>query len=162
LSEGGPYPAYLTRGPCALPPPPRGTPVPVRFQWLRRVLRPSARDLAAWELFGELSTREGECELLLAGVGLARDIGVPRGDGIEAARIEWREAVRLTSRFNDALRRRIWPLGKTLVPGAQIIAAGHDVNERAGLLLPSEVLIAQVRAIAHQAAAAGMRRRHAG
>ena len=142
------------------PPPKPDADVPHQVRWLRYALHAYAGDLAAWELTGALSRYEGECELLLAGIGLAREIAASRDTGITAARAEWKVSSDRAANCINALRRAIWPLGRMLAPTPQILATAERINTVHGVVLPHELLIEQARQIT-QAAMPKARRKYA-
>lgn len=141
--------------------PPPDAPVDLFTDWLRYQLRGYATNLAGLELAGELDANEGEAEILLAAIGLARHIGASREIAIIAARTAWKEAHDKAAGFFQQLHRQIIPLGREQAPGAQIIAAAERLNDRHGCILPPAILHQVTGRIARSAAPKqGTRRRH--
>jgi hypothetical protein len=149
----------MTALPSDAPPP--GRDLAERARWLRTMLA-GVRDDAAIEMFGgDAATFSGgaECDCILAAIELARANGWPREEAIAIARGVWRNAKARAISLSEALRRRVWPLGVAHAPGEEIVAAGRSVCDAMNIFLPDEVLIPQLRSIAHAAAAPRRRRR---
>jgi hypothetical protein len=149
-----------------LPHPPRGdAPAGERLAYLRKFIRPYARDLAAWHLCGDDVSDEPDANLretLLATIGHAETKGMTRAEAVFAAEAEWKAGVTHAAAMLSALRKTVWPLGRMKAPGTRIIAEARAVNDRFGCVLPTELLIEQAGVIARSAMPrAGGRRRYA-
>jgi hypothetical protein len=133
------------------PPPHPDAPQAVRLAWLRRFLRPTADCEFPQEMLGYLDPCEGQCEVLLAGGGIAREVGFSAQEGWLAARLEWERAEREYLRFSENLRRRLWPMARARLPGAEILAVGRQVVLEYEGFVSEEQLLDLARRIAHAA-----------
>ncbi len=119
-----------------------------RFGWLRQEWLSYAAQAVLYALLGE-PWPDDESAVRLAIAAVARRVDVPAAVADQMAAAIWREGADVAARFHQALRRRIWPLCASRVPGAQILAAANDVHERfGGRLLDGEALLAECRRVA--------------
>jgi len=120
-----------------------------QIRWLRKWIKPTARDQVAWVYCGLLTRDDGWNEILLASEAKAVTEGWSRDVGLAAAQAAWADGDQTFRLFHNALRQRIWPLAKAHAPGEQMLASAREVNDRFGCLLPTVLLHDAVVRIAH-------------
>lgn len=133
---------------------------PQRIQWVRGKIRLYVWTVACLDLAGvanewldapEQATHASEAEAIMAGTGTATQAGLPYADGWAAGKAEYAAAQTRAREFVDQLRRATFPMARAKTPGAAIMAAAHQVNDRFDNALSTELLTTAVRVIAHNA-----------
>ena len=148
MTEQSPFDKLLPQRPRP------NAPSAARIRWIREMLRPYAEDLTACYMFGDegYSTHSYQTEICLAAIGFGKQIEASPQENCIAYKAEWHRGCERARGFLNALRRRIWPLGKMRAPGERILAEAEAVCREFDMVIPGEVLIAEVRRIAHAAA----------
>ena len=132
-------------------PPSAQRPAADRARWVQQRLRPSARYLAVLEIFEAVPAGEGGEEIATAAIMLAARVNLGLDTADRIADFEWRAALKFAVTVSDALRRRIWPLGRAEAPGEEIMIAAQAVLDHGDAYVPRPALLERVRRIAHAA-----------
>ena len=118
-------------------------------RWLQGWVKASAEDMALAQSAGvDLKEPSGEAFVILASIGCAERINVPRETAIAAGKAAWRQALQTVRNLGEEIRRAVWPMAKMRAPGHEIIAAAQRVCDRSGVFVPTDVLTDLCRRIA--------------
>jgi hypothetical protein len=123
----------------------------VAFPWLRKLIRPTAREDAIREAT-ESPIHAPPLPPYFETLTLAREVCERLGWGevlpFSATKAEWVDAQAAVRQCQEDIRRAVWPMAKTRASGHDMLAKADSICRRHDLVLPPDFIITLCRRIA--------------
>ena len=111
-----------------------------RIRWIREQCRLYTRDLALWEVMGDVEPPWGRIEAFGAAMGFGKQCEASDAEITTAGNAEWEAAKQHATNLLEHVRRRVWSMCAARLPEATIQAAADEACRQRDSFIPDDLL----------------------